>query len=150
MALVESFPAAMSRKKPITISWSSSVCPSISACTSTLVRSSVGFSRRAAISFPQFSNSCGTILPMMSSIPPGLMSGSPAPSISFISAAHMASSSSGIPMKLPITRDTVGWATSATRSHVSRPSSRSSTRQVISRILSACIAIRFGVKPDLE
>ena len=30
-------------------------------------------------------------------------------------------------MKLPITRETTGWATSATRSHVSRPSRRSST-----------------------
>ncbi len=50
-------------------------------------------------------------------------------------------------MKLPITRDTIGWATSATRSQCSRPSSRSSTVRVISRIRSSCAAIRFGVKP---
>ena len=50
VALVESLPAAISRKKPVTISCSSSLSPSTSAWTSTLVRSSVGFSRRAAIS----------------------------------------------------------------------------------------------------
>jgi hypothetical protein len=50
-------------------------------------------------------------------------------------------------MKLPITRETTGCATSVTRSHVSRPSSRSSTRTVIARIASSWSAIRFGVKP---
>ena len=50
-------------------------------------------------------------------------------------------------MKLPITRETTGWATSVTRSHVSRPSRRSSTRAAISRISSSWSAIRFGVKP---
>ena len=58
---------------------------------------------------------------MCSSMPLGLKSGSPAPSVEFISSAQTASSSSGIPMKLPITRETTGWATSVTRSHVSRP-----------------------------
>ena len=41
--------------------------------------------------------------------------------------AHGASSSGGMPMKLPITRATTGCATSLTRSHSSRPSSRSRT-----------------------
>ena len=50
-------------------------------------------------------------------------------------------------MKLPITRETTGWATSATRSHVSRPSSPSSTRTVIARIASSWSAMRLGVKP---
>ena len=50
-------------------------------------------------------------------------------------------------MKLPITRETAGWATSVTRSQVSRPSSRSSTPMTISRIASSWAAIRFGVKP---
>ena len=50
-------------------------------------------------------------------------------------------------MKLPITRATTGWATSSTRSQVSRPSSWSSTSRVIARIASSCSAIRFGVKP---
>ena len=50
-------------------------------------------------------------------------------------------------MKLPITRDTTGCATSVTRSHSSRPSSRSSTPTVISRMVGSCSAIRFGVKP---
>jgi hypothetical protein len=50
-------------------------------------------------------------------------------------------------MKLPITRETAGWATSLTRSQVSRPSSRLSTSTTIVRISSSCAAIRFGVKP---
>ncbi len=65
----------------------------------------------------------------------------------FISSAQAASSSSGIPMKLPITRETAGWATSVTRSQVSRPSRRSSTSMTILRISSSWAAIRFGVKP---
>ncbi len=52
-----------------------------------------------------------------------------------------------MPMKLPITRATAGWATSLTRSQLSRPSSRSSTRVTIARISCSCAAIRFGVKP---
>ena len=50
-------------------------------------------------------------------------------------------------MKLPITRDTTGCATSVTRSQVSRPSRPSSTLTAIARISSSCSAIRFGVKP---
>ena len=50
-------------------------------------------------------------------------------------------------MKLPITRETAGWATSVTRSHVSRPSSRSSTSTTIARIAGSCPAIRLGVNP---
>ena len=50
-------------------------------------------------------------------------------------------------MKLPITRETTGWATSLTRSQLSRPSSRSSTLIAIARIASSWAAIRFGVKP---
>ncbi len=61
--------------------------------------------------------------------------------------AHAASSSLGMPMKLPITRETAGWATSATRSHVSRPSSRSSTSLTIALMASSWSAIRLGVKP---
>ncbi len=56
---------------------------------------------------------------MTASTPSGLRSGSLAPSVLFMRRAQMASSSGGIPMKLPITRDTTGWATSVTRSHVS-------------------------------
>ena len=52
---------------------------------------------------------------------------SPAPRVLFISRAQTMSSSGVIPMKLPITRATTGWATSLTRSHSSRPSSRSRT-----------------------
>ena len=79
--------------------------------------------------------------------PSGLMSGSPAPSVLFISRAQISSSSGGIPMKLPITRDTTGCATSMTRSQASRPARRSSTPTVIARISSSCSAIRLGVKP---
>ena len=50
-------------------------------------------------------------------------------------------------MKLPMTRATTGWATSVTRSQVSRPSSRSSTALVISRIAGSCSLMRLGVKP---
>jgi hypothetical protein len=50
-------------------------------------------------------------------------------------------------MKLPITRATTGWATSVTRSQVSRPSSPSRTRAAIARIASSWAAIRFGVNP---
>ncbi len=64
-----------------------------------------------------------------------------------MSEAQTASSSGGMPMKLPITRDTAGWATSLTRSHSSRPSSESSTSTTIARIASSCAAMRFGVKP---
>ena len=41
----------------------------------------------------------------------------------------------GMPMKLPITRETTGWATSSTRSQVSRPASPSRTPTVIARIV---------------
>ena len=131
----------------MTISCSSSFWPSMSAWTRTLVRSSVGFSRRSAISARQRSKSSGTSRSMTASMPSGLRSGSPAPRIEFISRAHVSSSSAGTPMKLPITRDTTGWATSLTRSAVSRPFRRSSTPMVISRIASSWSAIRLGVKP---
>ena len=50
-------------------------------------------------------------------------------------------------MKLPITRETTGWATSVTRSQPSRPPRRSSTPITISLIAGSWAAIRFGVKP---
>ena len=50
-------------------------------------------------------------------------------------------------MKLPITRETTGWATSATRSHVSCPCSPSSTFTAMALIASSWSAIRLGVKP---
>ena len=50
-------------------------------------------------------------------------------------------------MKLPITRETNGCATSLTSSTVSLPSIPSSTSAAISRIASSCSSIRFGVKP---
>ena len=84
---------------------------------------------------------------MTASTPSGFMSGSPAAIIVFISRAHGSSSSGGSPMKLPITRETTGCATSVTRSHVSRPSMRSSTWTTIERIASSWSAIRLGVKP---
>ena len=80
-------------------------------------------------------------------MPSGAMSGSPALSEAFISRAQIASSWTGIPMKLPITRETIGWATSITRSHSSRPSIRSSTPVTIFRILGSWAAIRRGVNP---
>ncbi len=75
------------------------------------------------------------------------MSGSLAARIEFISRAQISSSPFGMPMKLPITRETNGWATSLTRSTVSRPSMPSRTSAAISRIAVSCSAIRFGVKP---
>ena len=80
-------------------------------------------------------------------MPPGLRSSSPRPSAEFISVAQASSSSSGMPMKLPITRETTGWATSVTRSHSPRSAIPSSTATAIARIASSCSAIRFGVKP---
>ena len=59
----------------------------------------------------------GHVRCMTASTPSGFRSGSSAPSVAFISRAHTASSSGGMPMKLPITRDTTGCATSVTRSH---------------------------------
>ena len=79
----------------MTISCSSSLSPSTSAWTSTLVRSSVGFSRRSAISSRQRSKISGTSRSMTVSTPSGLRSGSPAPSVVFISRAQIASSSGG-------------------------------------------------------
>ncbi len=107
----------------------------------------MGFSRRSAISFPQRAKISGTSRCITVSTPSGLRSGSPAPSVVFISLAQISSSSGGMPMKLPITRDTTGCATSVTRSHSSRSASESSTRTVISRMVSSCSAIRFGVNP---
>ena len=80
-------------------------------------------------------------------MPSGLRSLSSPESVEFISRAQIASSSSGMPMKLPITRETAGWATSSTRSQVSRPCTRSSTSTTIALISSSCAAIRLGVKP---
>ena len=65
----------------------------------------------------------------------------------FMSRAQSASSSGGTPMKLWMTRETTGCATSVTRSHSSRPSRRSIASTAICRIASWCSAIRFGVKP---
>ena len=64
-----------------------------------------------------------------------------------MSLAQIASSFSGIPMKLPITRETTGCATSVTRSQPPRGATPSSTFSAIARISSSCSAIRFGVKP---
>ncbi len=116
VALVESLPAATSRKKPITISWSASISPSISAWTRTLVRSSVGLARRASIISCARRKISGKSSARTFSRPPGARSSSPTPSVVFISVAHALSSSSGIPMKLPITRETTGWAMSSTTS----------------------------------
>ena len=65
----------------------------------------------------------------------------------FMSRAQSASSSGGTPMKLWMTRETTGCATSVTRSHSSRPSRRSIASTVIRLIASWCSAIRLGVKP---
>ncbi len=111
----------------MTISWSASISPSISAWTRTLVRSSVGFSRRSSIISWARRKISGKSSASTFSRPPGARSSSPTPSVVFISVAQALSSSSGIPMKLPITRETTGWAMSLTTSQVSRPSSRSST-----------------------
>ena len=99
------------------------------------------------MSSPQRRNISGTSSSMTASMPLGFMSGSPAAMIVFMIRAQARSSSGGIPMKLPMTRETTGCATSVTRSQVSRPSSRSRTPTTISRISSSCSAIRFGVKP---
>ena len=56
----------------------------------------------------QRSKISGTSRCMTVSAPSGLRSGSPAPSIAFISRAQIASSSGGMPMKEPITRDDDG------------------------------------------
>jgi len=101
----------------------------------------------SAMSFWQRSKSCGTQRSITACGPSGLRSGSPAPRIAFMRSAHSRSSSGGTPMKLPMTRDTTGWATSVTRSHVSRPARRSKTSTVMARMRSSCSAIRFGVKP---
>ncbi len=50
-------------------------------------------------------------------------------------------------MKLPMTRETAGWATSLTSSQVLRPSNLSSTLTTIVRIASRWAAMRLGVKP---
>ena len=91
------------------------------------MRSSVGCARRSAISARQRSKISGTSRPITVSTPSGFSSGSAAPSVVFISRAQIASSSGGIPMNDPITRETTGCATSVTRSHVSRPARPSST-----------------------
>ena len=52
--------------------------------------------------------------------PSGLTSGSPAPSVVVHQPRPDRVVLGGMPMKLPITRETTGWATSSTRSHVSR------------------------------
>ena len=111
------------------------------------MRSSVGSARRASISAWQRRKISGTSRSMTVWMPSGFMSGSPAPSVWFISRAQIASSSGAVPMNEPITRATTGWATSPTRSHVSRPSRRSSTPRVISRMAGSCSAMRRGVKP---
>ncbi len=136
----------MSRKKPITISCSASPSPSSSAWTRTLVRSSVGFARRSSISALQRSKISGTSSSMIR-LALSTCSRSPAPSELFISRAQISSSAGGMPMKLPITRETTGWATSVTRSQVSRSPRRSRTRVTISRIAGSCSAIRRGVNP---
>jgi hypothetical protein len=119
----------------------------MSAWTSTLIRSSVGRSRRSAISSEQRRKISGTSRSMTVCTPSGLRSGSPAPSVEFISRAQIASSSGAVPMNEPMTRATTGWATSPTRSHSSRPSRRSSTALVISRIAGSCSLMRLGVNP---
>jgi hypothetical protein len=107
----------------------------------------VGRSRRSAISLPQRSKISGTSRSITDCTPSGFRSGSPAPSVVFMSRAQISSSSGGIPMKLPITRETTGCATSVTRLHSSRPSRRSRTPSAIARIACSCSAIRFGVNP---
>ena len=63
----------------MTISCSSSFCPSTSAWTRTLVRSSVGFSRLAATIRRQRSKISGMSCSITPSTPSGLRSGSPGP-----------------------------------------------------------------------
>ena len=100
----------------MTISCSSSVSPSISAWTRTLVRSSVGFSRRSSIIWRQRSKISGM------SFCEDLVE---AARVEVVVARDRAPSSSAgpdrvvlrrMPMKLPITRETTGWAMSVTRS----------------------------------
>ena len=95
----------------------------------------------------QRSKISGMSLSIAPSIPSGLRSASPAPSVEFISLAQIASSSSGMPMKLPITRETTGWATSVTRSQRLAALEPVEHPCTISRIACSWAAIRFGVKP---
>ena len=132
----------------MTISWSSSRSPSISAWTSTLVRSSVGFSRRSAISLPQRSKTSGTSRSITVSAPSGVASGSPAPS----DRVHQAR-----PDRVVLGREAHEAADHARddrlrdvgrRGRSPRgPRAASSTSIAIARIASSCSAIRFGVKP---
>ena len=60
------------------------------------------------------------------------------------------SSSSGSPMKLPMTRETTGWATSLTRSHSPRGATRSRTPSAIARIASSCCGDALGGEAAIE
>ena len=107
-----------------------------------------GFSRRSAIISIVSSQARVIISTTASSV--GRRSSSPNPSTRFVSSMWRWSSSSGVPMNEPITRETTGPATSLTRSTSPRSSTRSSTRLTIPRIRSSCSAIRFGREAALE
>ena len=128
------------------ISVSESRSPSTSECTSTSMRSFIpGFARRSAMYSMVSSQARLIISTTASSV--GRRSSSPKPSTMLVSSMWRWSSSSGVPMNEPITRETTGPATSLTSSTSSWPSTRSSTRLTIPRIRSSCSAIRFGVNP---
>ena len=100
----------------MTISCSSSVSPSTSACTSTLVRSSVGRSRRSAMSAPAALEDLGDVALHDGLDALGVEVGVAGAERRVHQPRPDSSSSGGMPMKLPITRETTGWATSLTRS----------------------------------
>jgi hypothetical protein len=65
----------------------------------------------------------------------------------FISRAQIASSSGGMPMNDPMTRETDRLGDVETEVGRSRALEPSRTRVVIARISSSCSAMRFGVNP---
>ena len=128
------------------ISASESFSPSTSECTRTSIRSSIpGLSRRSAISSMVSFQALVITSTTASSV--GRRSSSPKPRTMLVSSRCRWSSSSGVPMNEPITRETTGPATSLTSSHSPRAATRSRTPLTIARIRSSCSPIRFGVKP---
>ena len=142
---VVSLPAAMSRRKNGPRSSGGIASPSTSACTSVVVRSSSGCSRRFLPSQSPYSRSSALACKSDSRVPPKSLS--PPASTRLVRSSSFARSPSGTPIMSQMMATGSASATSVTNSASPFGAMASTIRRARSRTASSAFAIILGVKP---
>src|SRR5262245_14316058 len=142
---VISLPAAINRRKNGPRSSGGIASPSTSACTSVVVRSFSGCSRRFLPSQSPYSRSSAAACRRDSRVPPNSLS--PPASRRFVRSSSFARSPSGTPIMSQMIATGSASATSVTNSASPFGAMESTIRRARSRTAPSAFAIIFGVNP---